>query len=321
MRFGSRLSTAAAILVGGLLGWLAANAQFDPGAHANAGRQSERRTTSEDPASCCETGGGRACLLALAPAEKSAQQTGAGKKPNILVIFGDDIGQTNISAYSMGLMGYRTPNIDRIAREGMIFTDYYAEQSCTAGRSSFITGQCTFRTGLSKVGVPACAGRPAEGGPDHRRAAQAARLRDRAVRQEPPRRPERVPADRPRVRRVLRQPLSPQRRGRAGAADVPARPRVQARCSARAACSGARPRTRTTRPSIRGSGGSASRRSRIPARSPRSGWRRSTTRPRTRPSTTSSGRPGPASRSSAGTTAPGCTSAPTSPPSAAARRA
>src|SRR5882724_9221209 len=78
----------------------------------------------------------------------------AADKPNILVIWGDDIGQTNISAYSLGLMGYRTPNIDRIAREGMIFTDYYAEQSCTAGRSSFITGQCTLRTGLSKVGVP-----------------------------------------------------------------------------------------------------------------------------------------------------------------------
>src|SRR5262245_15215590 len=78
----------------------------------------------------------------------------ADKKPNILVIFGDDIGQTNVSAYSMGVMGYRTPNIDRIAKEGMIFTDYYAEQSCTAGRSAFITGQCTLRTGLSKVGVP-----------------------------------------------------------------------------------------------------------------------------------------------------------------------
>src|SRR5678816_1283060 len=77
------------------------------------------------------------------------------KKPNILVIFGDDIGQTNVSAYSMGVMGYRTPNIDRIAKEGMIFTDYYAEQSCTAGRSTFITGQCTLRTGLSKVGLPA----------------------------------------------------------------------------------------------------------------------------------------------------------------------
>jgi arylsulfatase A-like enzyme len=77
--------------------------------------------------------------------------------PNILVIFGDDIGQTNISAYTFGLVGYRTPNIDRIAREGMMFTDYYAEQSCTAGRSSFITGQATLRTGLSKVGVPAAA--------------------------------------------------------------------------------------------------------------------------------------------------------------------
>jgi arylsulfatase len=76
------------------------------------------------------------------------------KKPNILVIFGDDIGQANISAYTRGLMGYRTPNIDRIAKEGMLFTDYYAEQSCTAGRSSFITGQCTLRTGLSKVGIP-----------------------------------------------------------------------------------------------------------------------------------------------------------------------
>ena len=78
----------------------------------------------------------------------------AADKPNILVVWGDDIGQTNVSAYSMGLMGYRTPNIDRIAKEGMIFTDYYGEQSCTAGRSSFITGQSVFRTGLSKVGMP-----------------------------------------------------------------------------------------------------------------------------------------------------------------------
>ena len=70
------------------------------------------------------------------------------------MIFGDDIGQTNLSAYSFGLMGYKTPNIDRVAREGMMFTDYYADQSCTAGRSSFITGQATLRTGLSKVGIP-----------------------------------------------------------------------------------------------------------------------------------------------------------------------
>lgn len=75
-------------------------------------------------------------------------------KPNILVIWGDDIGQSNVSHYSRGLMGYKTPSIDRIASEGMAFTDYYGEQSCTAGRSSFIMGQSVFRTGLSKVGMP-----------------------------------------------------------------------------------------------------------------------------------------------------------------------
>ncbi|WP_390896849.1 arylsulfatase [Rubinisphaera margarita] len=88
-------------------------------------------------------------LCALTASSATAQD-----KPNILVIFGDDIGQSNISAYTMGLVGYQTPNIDRVAREGMIFTDYYAEQSCTAGRSTFITGQCTYRTGLAKVGMP-----------------------------------------------------------------------------------------------------------------------------------------------------------------------
>ena len=82
-----------------------------------------------------------------------AQQPGAAK-PNILVIFGDDVGQSNISAYTRGVVGYKTPNIDRIANEGMIFTDYYAENSCTAGRSTFITGQVCLRTGLCKVGVP-----------------------------------------------------------------------------------------------------------------------------------------------------------------------
>jgi arylsulfatase A-like enzyme len=79
---------------------------------------------------------------------------GEGVRPNILVIWGDDIGITNLSCYSDGLMGYRTPNIDRVADQGMRFTDAYGEQSCTAGRSSFITGQSVFRTGLSKVGVP-----------------------------------------------------------------------------------------------------------------------------------------------------------------------
>ena len=76
-------------------------------------------------------------------------------KPNILVIWGDDIGITNLSCYSDGLMGYRTPNIDRLANEGMKFTDSYGEQSCTAGRAAFISGQSVYRTGMSKVGVPA----------------------------------------------------------------------------------------------------------------------------------------------------------------------
>jgi arylsulfatase len=85
----------------------------------------------------------------------AAQQTQEKKKqPNILIIWGDDIGYWNISAYNQGMMGYRTPNIDRIAREGTIFTDYYGQQSCTAGRAAFITGQSPIRTGLLKVGLP-----------------------------------------------------------------------------------------------------------------------------------------------------------------------
>ena len=84
------------------------------------------------------------CFAASAQAEK----------PNIVIIWGDDIGQSNISAYTKGMMGYRTPNIDRVADEGMIFTDYYAEQSCTAGRAAFIMGQSVYRSGLSKVGMP-----------------------------------------------------------------------------------------------------------------------------------------------------------------------
>ena len=89
-------------------------------------------------------------LLGVLPA---SAQTAA--KPNILVIMGDDIGLWNISAYNRGMMGYHTPNIDRIATDGAIFTDYYGQQSCTAGRAAFITGQSPLRTGLLKVGLPA----------------------------------------------------------------------------------------------------------------------------------------------------------------------
>ena len=95
------------------------------------------------------------CLLAIALVVLDIPDAfSQAKKPNILVIFGDDIGYWNVSAYNRGMMGYRTPNIDRIAKEGAIFTDHYAQQSCTAGRAAFITGQSCFRTGLLKVGLP-----------------------------------------------------------------------------------------------------------------------------------------------------------------------
>jgi arylsulfatase len=91
---------------------------------------------------------------AAAAREVAAQMTASGKKPNVLVMFGDDVGYWNVSAYNRGMMGYRTPSIDRIAREGGVFTDAYAQQSCTAGRAAFITGQSPIRTGLLKVGLP-----------------------------------------------------------------------------------------------------------------------------------------------------------------------
>jgi len=90
-------------------------------------------------------------VAAMTFGQAAAQQQ---QKPNIVVIWGDDIGQSNVSAYSRGMMGYQTPNIDRLAGEGMMFTDYYAEQSCTAGRASFLTGQSGLRTGMTKVGLP-----------------------------------------------------------------------------------------------------------------------------------------------------------------------
>jgi len=108
------------------------------------------KTATKKPAPAAKPG------PAKPAASKSVAGKGAngGKRPNILVIWGDDVGISNLSCYSHGLMGYQTPNIDRLAKEGMMFTDSYGEQSCTAGRSSFITGQSVYRTGLSKVGIP-----------------------------------------------------------------------------------------------------------------------------------------------------------------------
>src|SRR5215468_10806578 len=124
------------------------------GAKRRAEMGRSRRATNVSPME----GGMRLMLLlaaflavsAVVPVDATAQD----KKPNIVIIWGDDIGQSNVSVYSHGVMGYKTPNIDRIAREGMMFTDSYAEQSCTAGRASFITGQSGLRTGMTKVGLP-----------------------------------------------------------------------------------------------------------------------------------------------------------------------
>lgn len=163
MKLANHLQTVAVIAVGAWLGFCAA-AGPAASVRAAAGIPETVATQSANekaPAGCCALPAGDrlafADQIAQANAETLAQvekATKAGKKPNIVIIWGDDVGQSNISAYSMGLMGYRTPNIDRIAKEGMMFTDYYAEQSCTAGRSSFITGQHGMRTGLTKVGLP-----------------------------------------------------------------------------------------------------------------------------------------------------------------------
>jgi arylsulfatase len=120
---------------------------------ANLGRADG--STTEEAQGCSRVS--RTALVTLAATGLVAPASGAAqaeKKPNIVIIWGDDIGQSNVSAYSEGVMGYRTPNIDRIAKEGMKFTDYYGEQSCTAGRAAFITGQHGMRTGLTKVGLP-----------------------------------------------------------------------------------------------------------------------------------------------------------------------
>ena len=148
-------------------------------------------------------------------------RSSAAAKPNIVVIWGDDIGITNLSCYSDGLMGYRTPNIDRIAQEGMRFTDCYGEQSCTAGRSSFLTGQHGLRTGLTKVGLPAATVGLHKEDPTIAELLKPLGYATAQIRQEPPRRPQRISADRARLRRILRQSLPPERRGRAGITGLP----------------------------------------------------------------------------------------------------
>ncbi len=146
--------------LGALLGYVAATGQFSTLTKADAASQTRDSCRSDEigPNTCLEDADRG---LPLATAENAAvrpQTTGQPvaerKKPNILVIFGDDIGITNLSCYSDGIMGYTTPNIDRIASEGLRFLHYYGEQSCTAGRAAFLTGQHGLRTGLTKVGFP-----------------------------------------------------------------------------------------------------------------------------------------------------------------------
>ena len=209
-------------------------------------------------------------VLGMLPRQAGAQQQLAppatgGRKPNILVIFGDDIGITNVSAYSDGLMGYDTPNIDRIAKEGIRFLHYYGEQSCTAGRAAFLTGQHGIRTGLTKVGFPgAPMGMsqldPSIGGLLKSLGYATGQFGKNHVGD----RNETLPT----VNgfdeffgnlyhlNAEEEPELP---------DYPKDPAFTAPSSARAACSSARPPTRTTRPSIRASARSASRPSRTPA--------------------------------------------------------
>ena len=153
----------------------------------------------------------------------------AQDKPNIVIIWGDDVGYWNISAYNQGMMGYETPNIDRIAEEGVLFTDAYGEQSCTAGRAAFITGQHPYRTGLLKVGLPG-----AEEGMSTEDPTIATFLKDHGYAtgqfgKNHLGRPRRASADEPRLRRVLRQPVPLERRGGAGERRLPQRPGVPGR--------------------------------------------------------------------------------------------
>jgi arylsulfatase A-like enzyme len=148
------------IAVGALVGYAAASGQLRAIRQAQAASQPSQSSPVGEPIPIgCSAGTDRGLLLAKADAHEArpqgiGQPASDGGKPNILVIWGDDIGVSNISAYSDGLMGYTTPNIDRIAKEGIRFLHYYGEQSCTAGRAAFLTGQHGLRTGLTKVGFP-----------------------------------------------------------------------------------------------------------------------------------------------------------------------
>ncbi len=155
----TRRTTLLCIGIGALLGYGAASGVMNAVGQAAASPADRQATTSAaaapHTAACCD-GIEKSELLALAAFNQNAatKSAASGKKPNILVIWGDDIGTWNISFNNRGMMGYQTPNIDRIAREGLAFTDYYGQQSCTAGRAAFLGGNVPVRTGMTKVGLP-----------------------------------------------------------------------------------------------------------------------------------------------------------------------
>src|SRR5262249_54212477 len=150
----------------------------------------------------------------------------AGKQPNIVFIMGDDIGYFNISAYHQGVMSGKTPHTDKVAREGMRFTDYYAEASCTAERANFIRGQLPIRPGVTGGGAGGGRGGHPRRGLHAGHGAADDGLPVRSVRQEPPGRPEQVSANPARVPRILRLPVSSRRHVGPLLALLPARPRL-----------------------------------------------------------------------------------------------
>jgi len=165
----NRLRAMVLISAGAVLGYVAASSDFRLLRPATAANPSTSPPAGEKRRVCCAEGQSASVLLARAPTpetftrDRESQDATSAKKPNIVVIMGDDIGIWNIGAYHRGMMAGRTPNLDRLASQGMLFTDYYAEASCTAGRANFITGQLPIRTGMTTVGQAGSAiGLPAQ---------------------------------------------------------------------------------------------------------------------------------------------------------------
>lgn len=157
----TKVQMALVLVLGAAGGYAAASGKLNPFQRANAAPPGSSAavdapaTAACDGGSCCPEAKGKGELLALADTKVKtavARAEANGKKPNIVFIMGDDVGWFNIGAYHRGIMSGKTPNLDKLAKEGMLFTDYYAEASCTAGRANFITGEIPLRTGLTTVG-------------------------------------------------------------------------------------------------------------------------------------------------------------------------